>query len=74
MRALARPYPGAHIQTAGGPVKVWKASLVKDVAINAEPGKVLSCAAGQAVVRCGVHAVRLLETEPEFHPEAGTYL
>lgn len=74
VRALARPYPGAHIQTTGGPVKVWKASLVKDVAINAEPGKVLSCTAGQAVVRCGVHAVRLLETEPEFHPEAGTYL
>jgi methionyl-tRNA formyltransferase len=74
VRALARPYPGAHIQTLGGPVKVWKARLVEDIAPNSEPGKVLSCEAGQAVVRCGVHAIRLLETEPSFLPEAGAYL
>jgi methionyl-tRNA formyltransferase len=74
VRALARPYSGAHIQAPEGPVRVWKASLVKVIAPNSEPGKVLSCEAGQTVVRCGEYGVRLLETEPEFHPAPGTYL
>lgn len=74
VRALSHPYPGAHMLTSNGVVKVWKASLVQDVLPNAEPGKIIAIEGGQAIVRCGINAVRLIETDPELHPALGTYL
>lgn len=74
VRALARPYPGAEIVTAGGTVKVWKAEVVNAVPANAEPGKVLSPLGGRPVVRCGEQAICLIETEPSFIPVPGAYL
>lgn len=74
VRALARPYPGAEIVSAGGFVKVWKAEVVTDVPANAEPGKVLFLRGGRPVVRCGEHAICLIETEPCFIPVPGAYL
>lgn len=74
VRALAPPYPGAHMQTSNGLVKVWKVCSVEEGPGNAEPGKVVAYEGGQPVVRCGDYAVRLVETEPEFQPALGTYL
>ena len=74
VRSLARPYPGAEFVAAGGKVKVWRAEVVADAPANAEPGKVLSSQSGRPVVRCGDQAICLIETEPAFIPDPGTYL
>jgi methionyl-tRNA formyltransferase len=74
VRALARPYPGAEISTANGPIKLWRTRVVADAPSNAEPGKVLFHLAGKPIVRCGDQAICLLETEPPFAPAPGTYL
>lgn len=73
VRALTKPYVGAHFMYQGREVKVWKTSIVGESRRNIEPGKVLSVNGG-ALVKCGSDAILLLETEPAFAPSAGEYL
>ncbi len=74
VRALARPYPGAHFVHGGEPVKLWKCTPVEAGARNDEPGKVLVVEGRQLTVKCGVGAVRLVEHELGTMPTAGDYL
>jgi hypothetical protein len=52
---------------------VWKAAIVMDSPMNAEPGKVLQ-ASGKFIVKCGVGAIALLHTDPELNVDLGAYL
>lgn len=63
VRALARPYPGAHVETDGGDVRVWAVRELEAGAANDEPGRILSVDDGRAVVKCGRGAVQLVEHE-----------
>jgi len=75
VRALARPYPGAHWLDDGGPVKLWRTRPVTAaVPRDAEPGKILAVADGVPTVRCGDGAIRLLEHEHDGPFTAGSYL
>lgn len=74
VRALAKPYVGAHFVLGGQDVKIWKSAVVEDVPANLEPGKVLGMYDGAPVVKCGDGALRLLITEPAFNPIQGSYL
>jgi hypothetical protein len=73
VRALACPCPGANINNPGA-VKAWKVSVAKGVPSNAELGKVPAFEVGQAIIRSGIDAIYLLETEPPFNPAFGKYL
>jgi methionyl-tRNA formyltransferase len=74
VRGLSKPYIGAHFVFEGQELKVWKTELVRDVANNIEPGKVLRLENSNPVVKCGADAVCLLLTEPKFEPLVGIYL
>lgn len=74
VRALTKPYIGAHLSYRGTDVKVWRTMLVADVPLNAEPGKVIMVDEGGAIVKCGEHGIRLVKTEPAFAPSVGEYL
>lgn len=74
VRALAKPYVGAHFVVDGKDIKVWKSMVLGDAPANVEPGKVLSMRAGAPVVKCGQDALCLLVTEPAFDPIEGSYL
>jgi len=74
VRALTRPYPGAHCVTSEGDVKVWQAEPVEGGSANDEPGKILDADDGIVTVRCGDGAVRLLEHEFSWLPPPGSYL
>lgn len=74
VRALARPYIGAHFVNNGKEIKVWKTMVLGGAPANAEPGKVLGIRAGAPVIKCGQDAVCLLVTEPVFGPIEGSYL
>lgn len=74
VRALARPYVGAHFVSQGREFKVWKSRIVADAPANLEPGKVLAFDDGTPVIKCGVGAVALVETDPAFTPTVGEYL
>jgi methionyl-tRNA formyltransferase len=73
VRGLTKPYIGAHCLVDGKEIKVWKAAIVMDSPMNAEPGKVLQ-ASGKSIVKCGVGAIALLHTDPELNVDLGAYL
>lgn len=74
VRGLSKPYVGAHFLSEGWEIKVWEVSVVPNAQKNIEPGKVLTYQGAAPVVKCGDGAVLLLNTEPSFHPNVGTYL
>lgn len=74
VRALAKPYVGAHFVVNGKDIKVWKSVVLGDAPANIEPGKVLGMRAGAPVVKCGQDALCLLMIEPVFEPIEGSYL
>lgn len=74
VRALTKPYPGADFLFAGGTYKVWKCSVVKDVAGNLEPGKVLLVSGRNITVKCGIDAICLLEHGLLTLPKEGDYM
>jgi methionyl-tRNA formyltransferase len=56
VRALARPYPGAHTFLEGDRMIVWKTGIRDDAAVPpspALPGEIVSQAPHSFVVRCG---------------------
>ena len=74
VRALARPYPGAHCRWSGGEHKVWKVEIVGGAPSNLEPGQVMAVDGGSVVVKCGDGAVRLIKHEGSPRPHPREYL
>jgi methionyl-tRNA formyltransferase len=74
VRALTRPYVGAHCLYRGADVKLWRTALREGAPLNAEPGKVLARDGGRIVVKCGEGAVELVEHELPDLPPPGSYL
>lgn len=79
VRALTKPYPGAHIEVAGAEIKVWRCEILceinpQDELSNLEPGRVLAANANGLDVRCGDGVVRLKIHEFQTLPQAGDYL
>ncbi|ASS73948.1 formyl transferase [Tumebacillus algifaecis] len=74
IRALTRPYVGAHFLWQGEEVKVWRSELSALGQANLEPGKVLRADADGVVIQCGAGALKLVKHELATLPEEGTYL
>jgi methionyl-tRNA formyltransferase len=74
VRALARPYPGAHCIHRGLEVKIWSCRPEADAPIDAEPGKVLAVDGGSVLVQCGSGSVRLMEHGFGEPPAVGDYI
>jgi len=60
IRALTRPYPGAHTHLEAEPVLVWKSRLTSQRA-SAEPGTILKCDDSGCFVATGDGTLELLE-------------
>lgn len=74
VRALTRPYVGAHCVAEGRDVKLWRTARVEGAPPNAEPGKVLAVSGERVTVRCGEGAVEIIEHEFPELPRPGSYL
>ncbi len=74
VRALTRPYVGAHLEYNDQEVKVWKVEEHDYSQPNCEPGKVISAERDNLVVKCGDKSIRLIEHEFEQLPCAGDYI
>lgn len=74
VRALTRPYPGAHFIVNGQEVKVWRARVVQDSNPNLEPGKITDYFSGAPLVKCGSASICLLEIDPQIQLAIGSYL
>jgi methionyl-tRNA formyltransferase len=74
VRALTRPYVGAHIEYKGNDVRIWKVMIVENANDNIEGGKVLESQHNELVVKTYDGAIRLLEHEFKVLPKIGEYL
>jgi methionyl-tRNA formyltransferase len=74
VRALAKPYVGAHFRRGDADVKLWRTEIVGGVAANCEPGKVVDISADGPVIACGENALRLVRCEPAVQFLPGEYL
>lgn len=74
VRALSKPYPGAHFMVNEQIVKVWRCAIELSSSNNLEPGKVLRVEGREVVIKTGDRAIRLLEHEFIDLPLAGDYL
>ena len=74
IRALSRPYPGAHCIVDGSEIKIWKSKVISESSIDIEPGKVLHVENGHITVKCGVDAIVLLRHEFFSLPGQGDYI
>jgi len=74
VRALTRPYVGAHLVYGGSEIKVWKVKEVEMDLPNVEYGKVLDIRNNQILVKCFDNAVLLVEHEFGKLPKAGDYI
>lgn len=77
VRALARPYVGAHCISGTEEIKIWKTEIVDpqfpDLK-NIEPGNVLQVDDQNIVVKCGEGVLKLIDHEFKTLPEKGCYL
>jgi methionyl-tRNA formyltransferase len=77
VRALTRPYVGAHCLYHGRAVKIWQARMISALSgevENLEPGKILRTGTSTIVIKCGEGVLELLEHEFSELPQEGSYL
>jgi len=74
VRALTKPYVGAHVMYKTKEVKIWK---VKEEVVslpNIEPGKILEISANTILVKTYDNAIRILEHEFDEQLKTGEYI
>jgi methionyl-tRNA formyltransferase len=74
VRALTRPYVGAHVVYKGGDYKVWKVDAVPCDRIHLEPGKVVGMSGAQVTIKTADGAIRLIDHEIPLTLSMGDYL
>jgi methionyl-tRNA formyltransferase len=73
VRALTKPYIGAHFKYKGKVIKIWKVKVVKLNRSNVEPGKIF-LKNSDLLVKCGENAIKIIETKPLIKLNEGEYL
>ncbi len=74
VRALTRPYCGAHYQQQTAMIKIWRSQIEAINDDSIEPGKILHIEGNELVVKCGQGAIRLLEHDFKQGLTCGDYL
>jgi len=74
VRALAKPYIGAHFMVNGKEVKVWKSAVEPYASNNIEPGKVIGFRDSAPLIKCGKDALILSCIDPVIQLSEGAYL
>ena len=74
VRALAKPYVGAHFLHASNEIKVWKTVIVDSLPANIEPGRVVGYNGSAPIIKCGEQGICLMETDAIFQSQVGDYL
>jgi len=74
VRALTKPYIGAHVEYKGEDINIWKVNVIENTQSNLESGKVLEIKENSIVVKTYNSAVEILEHEFNELPKVGDYL
>jgi methionyl-tRNA formyltransferase len=74
VRALTRPYIGAHIVYRGKEVKIWETEIGPNVSTNLEPGKVLEVDGTNILVKTNNGSIWLVNNEISVEVKVDDYL
>ena len=74
VRALTKPYVGAHLTYKNEDHKVWKVEVGPDSPPNIEPGKVLAIENSSMLIKSGNGTVWIREHEVDVLPEINEYI
>ncbi len=74
VRALTKPYVGAHVQYGEREVKVWKVKIIENSLNNFESGKILNVNENKILVKTYDSAIELVDHEFIDLPKIGEYL
>ena len=74
VRALTRPYVGAHFVYEQHFIKVWRTQIEFNAPCNLEPGKVLEVGDDFLVIKAGIDAIKLIDYTPMIKISQGSYL
>lgn len=75
VRALTRPYIGAHLKFGDEEIKVWSCEIGPNYSLNIEPGKILKVRQDKRIlVKSGDSSVWLKEHEFTVLPEVNKYI
>jgi len=75
VRALSKPYVGAHCVYKNMEIKIWKTEEIHSfVSANIEPGKILESANNTITVKCGDSAIKIVQHDFPELPQVGEYL
>ena len=74
VRALSKPYVGAHLEYKDTNISIWKSEVVDFNEKNIESGKVLKIEGQHIIIKTYDGAIKLLEHEFIILPSVGEYL
>lgn len=74
VRALTKPYVGAHINYKEKEIAVWKVEVIENKQNNIESGKVLDISENKILVKTYDGAIRITQHEFKKLPNIGDYL
>ena len=74
VRALTKPYIGAHIEYKNSDISIWKVEEIEFTKNNIEPGKVLESSDSYLIVKTIDKAIKIVEHEFKELPKKGEYL
>lgn len=74
VRALTKPYVGAHLVYNGNEIKIWKVKEENNSQKNIEPGKILESKDSEVLVKTYNGAIRIIEHDFKQLPKEGEYL
>jgi len=74
VRALTKPYVGAHINYKGKEIKIWKVEIAKNKKNNIECGKILNTSKNKITVKTYDGAVIITHHEFLKKPNIGEYI
>lgn len=74
VKALSKPYVGAHLQFEDDDIKIWDVKEEKFTLNNYEPGKILKVEGNHIIVKTYDGAIRIIEHEFKKIPKKNQYL
>ena len=74
VRALTKPYMGAHIKYNGEEIIVWNVEIIHNIQDNLENGKILDINDNKIIVKTYDSAVKIIQHEFKTLPSIGDYL
>lgn len=76
VRALTKPYAGAHCIYKGNEIKIWKVRICDETErfVNLEPGKIISTEGSKIKIKTGDVVIEIIEHNFDSLPVVGNYL